>query len=72
MKFSDLEFTHTGCCGTHAWAEVRHENGLLTRIYQDESGYSATTHAGQLLFKQSEKLATQADVMARLKADAGV
>lgn len=70
MKFSELQFTHTGCCGTHAWAEVRHENGLLTRIYREESGYSASTHAGQMLFKGQEPLADEAAVEARLAADA--
>lgn len=70
IKFTDLTFDHTGCCGTHAWAEVRHENGLLTRVYREDQGYSASTHAGQTLFKSHEKLADEAAVEARLAADA--
>lgn len=70
IKFADLTFDHTGCCGTHAWAEVRHENGLLTRIYQEADGYSATTHAGQLLYKGQEMLADEKAVEARIAADA--
>ncbi len=70
IKFADLKFDHAGCCGTHEWAEVRHENGLLTRVYREEQGYSASTHAGQLLFKAQESLADEAAVEARLAADA--
>lgn len=70
MKFQDLQFIHTGCCGTHAWAEVRHDNGLLTRIYREENGFSASTHAGQLLFKPQLPLADEAAVEQRLAEDA--
>jgi hypothetical protein len=69
MKFADLEFVHTGCCGSHAWAEVRHENGLLTRVYREEQGYSASTHAGQNLLKSQTPLADEAEVEARLAED---
>lgn len=72
MKFSDLDFSHTGCCGTHAWAEVRHPNGLLTRVYREEQGYSASTHVGLLLYRGQEALADEAAVEARLAADAAV
>ena len=70
MQFKDLEFTHVGCCGTHAWAEVRHESGVLTRIYQEDAGYSASTHAGQLLLRPQTPLADEAAVMAWLAQDA--
>lgn len=69
MKFSDLEFTHTGCCGSHAWAEVRHENGLLTRVYREDEGFSASTHAGQMLLKAQAPLSDEAAVEARLAED---
>lgn len=70
MKFSDLTFDHAGCCGTHEWAEVRHENGLLTRVYREEVGYSASTHCGQTLIKAQEQLVDEAAVEQRLAADA--
>lgn len=70
IKFEDLQFTCTGCCGTHAWAEVRHENGLLTRVYREAEGFSVSTHCGQMLFKAQEAVADEAAVESRLAEDA--
>lgn len=72
MKFSELKFDKTGCCGTHTWAEVRHDSGLLTRIYVEDVGFSASTHAGDLLIKAQAPIADEAAVEARLAADAEI
>ena len=70
MKFADLQFVHKGCCGTHTWAEVRHVNGKLTRVYQQDVGFAASTHIGLLLVTGQTNLADEAAVEARLAEDA--
>ena len=75
MKFTELKFTHNGCCGTHTWAEVVHKNGLRTEVYDcDEDNatgpYTVATWMGRTLYMASQELPDQATVEARLAEDA--
>ena len=75
MPFADLQFTNTGCCGTHRWAVVRHPNGVRTDVYDSDGDeqtgpYRVTTWSGQTLLIGPQMLPTQEDVEARLVADA--
>ena len=76
MKFADLKFTSTGCCGTHTWAEVHHPNGLRTEVYDcdDDNAtgpYTVATWMGRTLYIGALDLPDQSAVEARLAEDAG-
>ena len=75
MKFSDLEFKHTGCCGTHTWAEVMHPSGVRTEIHDSDDDnsvgpFDVTTWAGRVVLIGAQSLPDQAAVEARLASDA--
>lgn len=72
MKFTDLVFDQTGCCGTHVWAVARHESGVRTEVYREEAGYSAATFGGNALLRGREMLADEAAVDARLDDDSQI
>jgi hypothetical protein len=72
MKFSDLDFCHIGCCGTSTWATVRHANGLRSEVYQEEDGHRVVTFCGATVQVGAQKFSAEADVLARLAADAAL
>lgn len=74
MKFNDLEFKHTGCCGTHTWAVATHQNGVRTEVYDSEGDaigpYRVTTWVNQTLLIGPQELPDQDAVDTRLASDA--
>ena len=77
MKFSELEFKHVGCCGTHTWAEVTHPNGARTEVYDSDDDnstgpFNVATFAGRVLLIGAQLLPDQASVEARLASDAAL
>jgi hypothetical protein len=71
MKFADLKFDNLGCCGTHSWADARHANGYLTRVYDKSDGtYDVVTLAGPTVVQGQETLPDAAAVQDRLTHDA--
>ena len=75
MKFSELDFKHTGCCGTHTWAEITHPSGARTEVHDsdDDSStgpFEVTTWAGRTVLIGAQWLPDQAAVEARLLSDA--
>lgn len=70
MKFSDLVFDKSGCCGTHAWAEVRHQNGIRSDVSPVEGGWTVVAFAGNVLMRGQRFCATEDEVEARLNEDA--
>ena len=77
MKFSELEFKHEGCCGTHTWAEVTHPNGVRTEVYDSDDDnstgpFNVATFAGRVLLIGAQLLPDQSAVEARLASDAAL
>lgn len=71
MKFSDLDFCHNGCCGTHNWAVVTHPSGIRSEVVDEGDGtYSVAARAGNVLLRAPELCQTHAAVEARLAGDA--
>lgn len=78
MKFSELQFVHAGCCGTHNMhAMANHANGITTQVYdsdedQETGPYEVTTWHMRTLRNGPDMLPDQKAVVARLKADAAI
>lgn len=77
MKFADLQFTYSGCCGTHTWAEVVHPSGIRTEVHDcdddnDTGPYTVSTWAGHVLLIAAQELPDREAVEARLASDAGL
>ena len=71
MTFDELIFDHRGCCGTHKWAEVKHGNGNVSSVYENEDGtFDVVTHAANMLIRGQERYQNQASVLQRLAEDA--
>jgi len=71
VKFDQLVFDKAGCCGSHSWAEVRHENGNISAIYDNGDGsYDVVTHAAGMLIRGQERYESQQAVEQRLMEDA--
>lgn len=70
MKFSDLMFDQAGCCGTHEWAEVRHDTGIRSVVTVVESGWTVAAFSGNTLMHAPIHCNSQADVCKVLRSDA--
>lgn len=75
MKFSDLDFKHSGCCGTHTWAEITHSSGVRTEVHDSDDDnstgpFEVTTWAGHTVLIGAQWLPDQDAVEARLASDA--
>lgn len=78
MKFSEINFKYSGCCGgNQTWAEVVHPNGVRTEVHDSDDDnstgpFDVTTWAGRTVLIGAQSLADQAAVEARLAADAAL
>lgn len=71
MTINDLVFNQSGCCGTHSWAEVRHDNGNVSLVYDNGDGtYAVATKAAGMLMRGQENYDSSAGVEQRLTEDA--
>lgn len=71
MKFTDLVFDQQGCCGTHVYAVVRHDNGSVSTVYDNGDGtWDVVTHAVGMLMRAQRRYESQAEVETRLAEDA--
>lgn len=73
MRFGELMFDKTGCCGTHTYSEVVHANGVISQVYDNKNGtYSVVTMAAGMLLRGSETYDSPPGVERRLSEDASI
>lgn len=71
MKFDDLVFNQSGCCGQQKWAEKQHQNGVTSLVYDNGDGtYSIVTKAAGMLIRGQENYGSRALIETRLSEDA--
>lgn len=73
MKINEIVFDKAGCCGSHPYTEIRHQNGYVSHVQDGGDGsVTVTTYCANFVERGPVRYENDADFTDRITADAAL